>query len=73
MCLLVFFFEFKKNFYWTVVDLQRCVGFRLQQNESAVSIHTSMLFLDSFPMKAITEAIRHLKESSTELLHIIFV
>ena len=43
------------NFYWNTVALQCCVSFSVQQNKSAIPIHTIPLFLDFLPIQVATD------------------
>ena len=40
------------NFYWSIVALQCCVSFTIQQSESATCMHISSLFWISFPFRS---------------------
>ena len=46
-------FVYVYNFYWSIVDLQRCVSFRYMQSVSVIHIHISTLFKIIFPYESL--------------------
>ena len=40
-----------KNIYWSIADLQCCVDSGVQQSQSVIHIHISVLFKIPFPYK----------------------